>query len=324
MSGDPVIGIDLGGTKIQSLVVDGTGQILGEDRRPTVAGEGLDAVVDRMMESVGRALDQSGVAPTAARAVGVSAPGPCDFDHGVLLHAPNLPGWVNVPLTTLIEERLGLPTFLENDANAAALAEARYGAGQGARHLIYLTISTGIGGGLILDGGIYRGADGTAGELGHVTVDEQGPLHNCGMRGCLEVLASGTAIGRMAQEAALAGRSERLATAAAGGELNAVAVHAAAEAGDPVADEILEKASHYLGVGLANLLNIFNPQVIVIGGGVAHIGARLLDPAIELARSRAFRLPAQTVRFRTAALEGRAEALGAAALARESTPTVGR
>ena len=315
----PVVAIDLGGTKIRAAVVDDDGRILGEDRRPTLADEGPAAVLDRMAESARRAIAVSGLAEGDLVAIGVSAPGPCDFDRGVLLQPPNLPGWEAVPLATLIQERLGLPAFLENDANAAALGELRLGAGQGARHLIYLTVSTGIGGGLILDGRIYRGADGTAGELGHVTVDEQGPLHTCGMRGCLEVMASGTAIGRMGQEAADAGRSEPLARASERGEVTAVDVHAAADAGDPASSEILATAAHYLGVGLAGFINIFNPHAIVIGGGVAlGMGAQLLDPAIALARSRAFKLPAQSVRFCSARLEGRAEALGVAILAREA------
>jgi len=320
MSEGPVVAIDLGGTKIQSLVVDSNGRVLGEDHRPTLAAEGLDAVVQRMSQSGSDAVDQSGLELDQLTALGISAPGPCDFERGVLLQAPNLPGWNTVPLATLLQEQLGPPAFLENDANAAALGEARYGAGQGARHLIYVTVSTGIGGGLILDGQIYRGADGAAGEIGHVTVDEQGPLHSCGMNGCLEVMASGTAIARMANEAVEAGRSQALADlkSAARGELSALQVKEATEAGDPVAVEILATAGHYLGVGLAGLINIFNPNVIVIGGGVTHIGPRLLNPAFALAKSRAFRLPAQTVRFRMAALEGRAEALGAAALARES------
>ena len=319
MNDAPVVAIDLGGTKIRAAVVDAAGRILGEDRRPTLADEGQAAVLDRMAESAHRAIALSGLAHGDLVAVGVSAPGPCDFDRGVLLQPPNLPGWEAVPLGTLIQERLGLPAVLENDANAAALGELRLGAGQGARHLIYLTVSTGIGGGLILDGRIYHGAGGAAGEVGHVTVDEQGPLHSCGMRGCLEVMASGTAMGRLGQEAADAGRSAALARAAARGEVTAVDVHEAADAGDPAAIEIVAAAAHYLGVGLAGFINIFNPHAIVIGGGVAMaMGAQLLDPAFALARSRAFKLPARSVRFRTAALEGRAEALGVAILARES------
>ena len=319
MSGPPVVAIDLGGTKIRSIVVDADGRILGEDRRETDAEQGQARVVARMLASAHEAIAQSGVAFAALLGVGVSAPGPVDFERGILYQPPNLPGWDAVPLATILRDRLGLPAFLENDANAAALGESRYGAGQGARHMLYLTISTGIGGGLVLDGRLYRGADGSAGELGHMTVDENGPPHSCGQRGCLEVMASGTAIARMAREAVQAGRSEVLAKLATSvEELSAVEVDKAADAGDPAALAILARASHYLGVGFANYLNIFNPEVIVIGGGVSRIGRQLLDPAIALAKQRAFRLPARTVEFRKAALEGRAEVLGVAALARES------
>ena len=319
MSGPPVVAIDLGGTKIRSIVVDADGQILGEDRRETDADQGQERVIARLVASAHAAIALSGVAFSSLLGVGVSAPGPVDFERGVLYQPPNLPGWDAVPLANVLRDRLSLPAFLENDANAAALGESRYGAGRGARHMLYLTISTGIGGGLVLDGRLYRGADGSAGELGHMTVDENGPEHSCGQRGCLEVMASGTAIARMAREAVEAGRSDMLARLARSeDELTAVEVDKAADAGDPAAVEILARASHYLGVGFANYLNIFNPEVIVIGGGVSRIGRQLLEPAITLARQRAFRLPARTVEFRTAALEGRAEVLGVAALARES------
>ncbi len=318
MSESPVIAIDLGGTKIRAVVVNAAGEIIGEDVRPTEGGEGQSVVIGRMVDSARAAVAVSGVPFSSLAAVGVTAPGTIDFDRGIIYQAPNLRGWDAVPLAERLRERLELPTILENDANAAAYGEWQHGAGQGTRHMVYLTVSTGIGGGLILNGQLYRGADGAAGELGHVTVDESGPPHNCGMIGCIEVMASGTAIARMAHEAVAAERSEALAHAAVSGELSAHEVDQAAAAGDPVAQEILARAAHYLGVGLAGYVNIFNPQAIVVGGGVTRIGARFLSPAFELARQRAFHLPASTVRFAVAALEGRAEVLGVAALARES------
>jgi glucokinase len=314
-----VVGIDLGGTKIRSVVTGVDGTILGEDVRPTDAEGGSAVVVDRLVASAQAAVAASGVPHESILAVGVTAPGTVDFDAGVLYQPPNLPGWDAVPLGRLLGERLNRPVFLENDANAAAYGEWRYGAGVGLRHMIYLTVSTGIGAGLILNGQMYRGADGTAGELGHTTIDVNGPPHNCGMIGCLEVMASGTAIARMAGEAVAAGRSELLARLATEtGELTAVEVDHAADAGDPVAQEILAKASHYLGVGLANYINIFNPEAIVVGGGVTRIGRQLLEPAFALAKARAFHLPSERVRLLLAALEGRSEVLGVSALARDS------
>jgi glucokinase len=321
----PVVGIDLGGTKIRSIVTPVDGTILGEDIRPTDAERGPGAVVDRLVASARAAVAASGLPHDSIVAVGVTAPGTVDFDAGVLHQPPNLPGWDAVPLARLLTERLDRPAFLENDANAAAYGEWRHGAGVGLRTLVYLTVSTGIGAGLILNGQLYRGADGAAGELGHVTIDVNGPLHVCGMVGCLEVMASGTAIARMAHEAVAAGRSELLARLAAQvDELTAVEVEKAAEAGDPVAREILARAAHYLGVGLANYINIFNPEAIVLGGGVTRIGRRLLAPAFSLAKARAFRLPSQTVRLLTAALEGRSEVLGVSALARDSVRGIDR
>ena len=315
----PVIGIDLGGTKIRSVVTLADGTIVGEDIRPTDAEGGPNVVVNRLVASAQAAVTASGVPHHSIVAVGVTAPGTVDFDEGVLHQPPNLPGWDAVPLGRLMRDLLDRPVFVENDANAAAYGEWRYGAGVGLRHLIYLTVSTGIGAGLILNGQMYRGADGAAGELGHMTIDVNGPPHNCGMVGCLEVLASGTAIARMARDAVEADRAPLLARLAdEAGELTAAEVDRAADAGDPVAQEILAKAAHYLGVGLANYINIFNPEAIVIGGGVTRIGRQLLEPACALAKSRAFRLPSERVRLLPAALEGRSEVLGVSALARDS------
>jgi glucokinase len=315
----PVIGIDLGGTKIRSVVTRTDGEIIGEDVRPTDADEGKDAVIGRLIASAQAAVVASGLNFSEIVAAGVTAPGTVDFDEGILYQPPNLPGWDDVPLAKLLAGPLGCPVFLENDANAAAYGEWRYGAGKGLRHMIYLTVSTGIGAGLILNRALFRGADGAAGELGHMTIDVNGPPHNCGMVGCLEVLASGTAIARMAHEMVAAGGSPALARLAAERqELTAAEVDIAAEAGDPGASEILDRAAGYLGVGLANFINIFNPEAIVIGGGVSRIGPRLLEPAFKLAKSRAFKLPSARVVLTLAGLEGKAEVLGVAALARDS------
>jgi glucokinase len=315
----PVVGIDLGGTKIRSVVTDASGTILGEDIRPTEAELGQEVVIGRLVASARAAVVASGLPIEAIVAAGVTAPGTVDFDAGVLHQPPNLPGIDVLPLGRLLSERLDRPIFLENDANAAAYGEWRHGAGTGLRQMIYLTVSTGIGAGLILNGQLYRGADGAAGELGHMTIDVNGPPHNCGMVGCLEVLASGTAIARMAHEAVAAGRSDALARLQREtGELTAHEVGMAADAGDAAAQEIVARAAAYLGVGLANYVNIFNPEAIVIGGGVTRLGARLLEPAFALAHARAFRLPSERVRLELAALEGRSEVLGVSALARDS------
>jgi glucokinase len=310
-----VAAVDLGGTKIRSLIVDAHGAILGLDDRPTEAETGPEAVMERLVTSVLSALAATGGSPADLSGIGVAAPGPLDLERGLVLEAPNLPGWHDVPVAAVLGERLGCPTSLENDANAAAVGEHRFGAGQGIDNMIYLTISTGIGGGLILNGQLYRGVDGTAGELGHIVVDQRGPLDDCGMRGCLEVMASGTAIARMASEAVEAGQSDALRRAAVAGKLTAREVHAAAMAGDPTARAILARAAHALAIGLANFINIFNPQLFVIGGGASRMWDPFILPAFDEGRHLAFAGPAATVQLQPSGLGNNSGALGVAALA---------
>jgi glucokinase len=312
-----VAAVDLGGTKIRSIVVDRAGLVRGMDQRPTEGEGGPEAVIGRMVGSIRAAGAASGARVDDLAAVGVAAPGPVDFEQGVILEAPNLAAWSNVALAAILRDRLRRPTYLENDANAAAVGEHRFGAGRGVRELIYLTISTGIGGGLILNGQLYRGVDGTAGELGHTVVDPSGPLDDCGLHGCLEIMASGTAIARMAYEAVEAGRSEALGRVAEAGELTSREVGQAAEEGDPVAQEILARAARYLAIGLADFINIFNPQLFVVGGGAAQMWDRLIAPAFAEARRMAFARPAATAQLLPAALGENSGALGVAALALE-------
>jgi glucokinase len=311
--------IDLGGTKIRTLVVDETGRILGVDQRPTRAADGREPVIGRIIESVHEACAVAGVRIDEVAAIGVDVPGPVDFDAGILLEAPNLHDWTNVALGPILSERLGPPTFVENDANAAAYGEFRFGAGRGLRHMLYITVSTGIGGGIIIDGKLYRGADGTAGEMGHITVEPSAERHSCGMHGCLEMLASGTAIGNAARAAAQEGRSPMLTRALADGMLTAKECYDAAKAGDPVAAEILATAARYLGIGLANYINIFNPEMIVIGGGASNMFDLLVEPAWTAATSMAFARPAQSCRIARAELGGDSGAFGMAALALEGS-----
>src|SRR5215213_351910 len=216
----PLFGaVDLGGTKIHTAVSDEAGRILAEDRRPTEVERGPDGVIARIIDSLEASLAGTGGSRLAA--LGAAAPGPIDREHGTVREAPNLPGWRSVPLAARLGEALGCPAVLENDANAAALGEFTFGAGRGSQHMIYLTVSTGIGGGLILDGCLYRGATGSAGELGHIVLDDDGPLCGCGARGCLEALASGTAIAARGAEAVRQGTAPGIARAAAGAEVTA-------------------------------------------------------------------------------------------------------
>ena len=314
---DLFLGIDLGGTKIIAGLVDSVGQVVAKQYRTTEAREGPAAVLDRMIEATGELLTAESIDRNEIIAVGVAAPGPIDAKSGVVTAPPNLPGWHNVPLAKRIQERLSLPAFLENDANAAALGEHRFGAGRGAEHLIYVTASTGIGGGFILDGRLYRGATGAAAEVGHMTILPCGPLCGCGNRGCLEALASGTAIAREAQERVARGVPTLIAELAQGDSdgISAKMVAQAADLGDAEANEILDQAMIYLGVGMANLVNLFNPQLLVIGGGLTKMGPRLFDPVRRIVDRRAFPAAASAVEIKRAQLGDDVGLLGAAAVA---------
>lgn len=316
---DKILGIDLGGTKILTAVANVQGKMLSRDHSITPAKEGQEAVLNSILESVNRALDQAHMAAADLTAIGVGAPGLSNPETGILFTSPHLPGWKDVPLRDIIEKQLGRKAFLINDANAAAVGELYFGAGRGARNFIYITVSTGIGGGIIIDGKIYTGSAGTAGELGHMVIDDEGPHCNCGNNGCWETLSSGTALAREARRRIKEGAATSILkyTDENIEKINAEAIHEAAQAGDKLANELIAWSAYYLGIGLANLINIFNPEVIVIGGGLSNIGDMLLKPAFEEAGRRAFKQSYQAVRFARAELGRNSGVLGAAAYALE-------
>ncbi len=307
-----VAGIDLGGTKILSLVVDDDLQVVGRDQRPTEADEGPEAVIGRMLASVRAAATDRALA-----GLGISTPGPCDPERGVVTHPPNLPGWQDVPLAARLSEALGVPAWLENDANAAAIAEHRLGAGLGSRHLVLVILGTGIGGGLILNGRIYHGASGAGGEIGHMQLEPEGPICGCGRRGCLEALASGRALGSRAAEimqtepdgvlAGLARNEDRAPSAET--------LARAAEAGDRSAAAAIERAGRYLGAGLTNIVDVFNPEVLVLAGNLRKLGERDLGPALATVKAEAYPQCLADVRIVDARLAEDAGAIGAALLA---------
>lgn len=319
LSKDLYLGIDLGGTKILSVVASSEGEILSLNYSPTHAQKGPEAVIQAIFGSVSSALRKSRIKKEKIRAAGIGAAGISNPETGLLYTSPNLPGWKDVPLRDMVEKKLGIKAFLMNDANAAALGELHYGAGRGARNLIYITLSTGIGGGIIIDGKLYGGAAGAAGEVGHMTIDVNGPRCGCGNSGCWETLASGTALAREARQRIKEGASTSILSYSRGKAslVTAQAVHAAALAGDVLAKELVRQTGCYVGVGLANLINIFNPELIVVGGGLSHIGDMLLGPAMEVARERAFKTSFESVRLVSASLGDNAGALGAAAFAQE-------
>jgi glucokinase len=308
-------GVDIGGTKVLSVCLDAEGLIVGQDLCATEAERGPEAVVKVVAASLRTAAQGRELA-----GIGISMAGILDPKRGVVSIAPNLPGWRDVPLVRLVGERLGLPVALENDANAAALAEHRLGAGRGATNMILVTIGTGLGAGLVLNGRLYSGASGAAGEVGHMQLDPDGPPCSCGRRGCLEALAAGWALARRATE--IIGREPGgLLThmaAKAGGEPDARLLEDAANAGDASAAAAIDAAGRALGAGLANLVNLLNPEVIVIGGGLRKLGDRYLGPAQEVMRREAFAQSVADVRVVEAGLGDEAPAIGAALLAQEA------
>jgi len=318
-SGKYLGAVDLGASKILSVIAEADGRRLGEDWRATDAEEGPERALERIVDSLEKALAEAAVQRSDLAAVGVCSPGPCDTEAGVLKWGPNLPAWRDVPISRYLEDRLGVPARLENDGSAAAVGEHVYGAGRGCQHMIYITVSTGIGGGLIIDGRLYRGATGVAGELGHMTIDPDGPRCGCGNHGCLEALASGTAIAARGEELVARGGSPLLARLAQEeGELTAETVSQAADQGDVACQGIIRQAGCYLGIGLASYLNIFNPQIIVIGGGLSKVGEPLLGPARAEMEARAFPEAVKAVQLKPAELGDYAGVMGMVALLGEA------
>lgn len=319
MRGPFVLGVDLGGTNIVvgAVSVDGRTQ-LPVRSEPTRAEQGADAVTERicrMLDTVvAEARLATGVGREAFVGVGVGAPGPFDRATGIVIVAPNLK-WHDYPLGPEIQARTGFDVALDNDANCATLGEWWLGAARGARHVLGLTIGTGIGGGLILDGQLYHGSSDVAGEVGHMTIESQGRRCGCGNYGCLEAYASGTAIAERAREAVRGGETSIL-TEQVGGDLTritAATVYAAAAEGDALAREVVRDTARFLGIGIASLLNVFNPEVVVIAGGVTQAGAALFDPIRAEVRRRAFKPAWESVRILPGALGGTAGVVGAAA-----------
>ena len=304
-----VFAADLGGTHLRVALVDQTGKILSQVKRETPSGPKPECIVEAIINCV-RELSSSHSDDVVAASVVV--PGTVDKENTRVVQAPNLPALDHFGLKQALEEGLGLPVLLENDANAAAVGEAWLGAARGACNVICITLGTGVGGGIILDGKLCRGTDGSAGELGHTTIDPfNGPQCKCGNTGCLEMFASATAIVRMTREAN--GRFPQ--TILHDKCLTAARVYCAAKEGDELALEIFKRVGQYLGVGLANMINMLGPEVIVLGGGVANAWD-LLEPTIrEEIRKRAFPSLSGTVRLKQAECGDNAGSLGAAKLA---------
>jgi glucokinase len=310
-----IVAVDLGGTQIRAALCSTGGQFFRRVARPTQAQEGQEAVIGRIAQTITEATE--GVAATDVAGIGIGAPGPLNPTTGIVLAAPNLPGWVDVPLRTLISERFGRPTFLGNDANLAGLAEATYGAARGLSDVIYLTISTGIGSGIIAGGKLLLGAHGLAAEAGHIVIEPDGPLCGCGGHGCLETLAAGPAIARDVVARLQRGKKSRI-TKMVGGDLKKVdarVVNEAAQMGDKLAINAFRRAGEYLGLGIVNLLHLFNPRMVVLGGSVTKAGPLLFEPMRRTIEARARPPYLEGLSIAPAALGDDVGLLGAVALA---------
>jgi len=305
---------DIGGTQIRAALCDESGRIHRRSHTLTYASEGKDAVIRRIQETLIQALGDFPLNQVCG--IGVVAPGPLDPQTGVIVFAPNLPGWENVPLRQIIQDYFDLPVSVGNDANLAALGEHRFGAGRGVRNLIYITVSTGIGGGVIADGRMLLGARGFAAEVGHQTIEIDGPRCNCGNIGCLETFASGPAIARMAREA-IAGGANSLLREMVYGQLDQITsrlVYEAALQNDTLAISTFHRAGRYLGIGIVNLLHLFNPEMIIIGGSVAKAGDFLFNSMWETIRARSHPIYWKDLRIVPPALGDDVGLLGALAL----------
>mgnify|MGYP001227084049 CR=1 FL=1 len=287
-----IAGIDLGGTQVRVGLARSDGKVLRSVKTRTALLETPEGLVEWVATQIERLSGGEKV-----RSIGIGAPGPIDVHRGVLVNPPNLFGWKDLPLAAMLTRATGSPSHLENDANLAGLGEFRQGAGRGTRNLVYVTWSTGVGAGLILDGRLYSGSHGTAGEVGHMILDPAGPLDGCGQRGCLEAYAGGNMLAKRTGE-------------------SAVEIFQAAAAGDQEARGIVITAATYMGQALVNLTNLFDPDMIVMGGGVTKSWA-MVEPVLHKAiRASPFIKPARRPKLRRARLGDRAGTVGAVEWAR--------
>jgi len=310
------IAVDFGGTNIRVAAIDTKGKIYKRIKRPALAQEGKESVKKNLLSAIEEIYQT--LPKKKIKGIGLGIAGAIDLEKGIISQSPNFPGCDNYPLRDEIQVDFlkSIPILLENDANAAAVGERWKGVGKGMDNLICLTLGTGIGGGIIINGKLVHGTNGMAGELGHITVDPSGPRCNCGNYGCLEALASATAIRREAIEAAKKHPESELNQRCKGNRkvITAEMVYHSALFGDPIAQKIYQVMGRYLGIGVATLINIFNPEMVIIGGGVSKAWEIFFPFLQEEVNSRAFKIPAQAAKIVPAACGDDAGLLGAAYL----------
>jgi len=310
-SGDYVAGVDMGATHLSIVVANYAANFIQEKEIPFDIALGPKTCLNQANELLRETLAEASISIEQVNAIGVGVPGPIASDAGMVVAPPIMPGWDRYPIRNTLEKMWGCPISLNNDAELGALGEWAYGAGRGFRNLAYIKVGTGIGAGLLLDGQIYHGATGSAGEIGHLTIDENGPMCTCGNRGCLEALTGGHAIARQAQEAVHNGKRTILSEIAPVERISAQDVADAARQGDLISQQILSRAGSHLGIAIAGLVNIFNPNMVVVGGGVAQIGDLFLEPVRQAVQRRSLPAAAHAVRITTALLGRRSSSMGA-------------
>lgn len=313
-----IVGVDLGGTNLRSAVVTEDREILGRCSTATEAEKGPQAVMEAIQGCVLQAVEQSGVRKEELLAVGIGAPGPMNWQTGVVYSPPNLPGWHNVPLADEMKKRLGVPCYVENDANVACYGEFWLGAGQGAENMCLLTLGTGLGGGIVTHGKLLRGVDGTAAEIGHLKVERtNGRPCGCGGTGCLEQYASVTGMRKTALIGIARGERTRLSDMFDNDftKLTGKMISDAADQGDEFAAWVLRETAIWLGLGVASLVNLLNPEKVVLYGGMVAAGERLFGPLRETVRAQAFEVPTNRAQILPAALGDDSGVIGAAGAA---------
>lgn len=306
-----VIGVDMGASHINLLLTDFSARETAEMQMRMDINRGPQECLAMTDDLVRQLLAQNGLALSDIAAIGVGVPGPIVADAGMVSGPPIMPGWDGYPIREHLREVWGCPVTLNNDAELGALGEWAYGAGRGERNLAYIKVGTGVGSGLLLDGQLYSGATGSAGEIGHVTIDENGPLCTCGNRGCLEAFAGGGAIARRAAEAVKRGQRTQLAEVVSSPDFSAADVMRVARRGDLVAQRIVAEAGAHLGTAIASMVNLFNPGMVVIGGSISQIGDLLLEPIRTAVSKRSLPPASRAVRISAALLGRRSCAMGA-------------
>jgi glucokinase len=314
--GEYIVGVDLGGTNVRAGLLDRDGHVLADARAPALGMEGPPATLGQIIKVIAEAMDQGGAQPRQVAGIGMGIPGRHRSEEGITIFSPNLAGWVNVQVTRPIREHFGLATYMLNDVKTATLGEHRFGAGRGKRHVVMITLGTGIGGGVISDGEIRLGSGEGFSEVGHHIVDLNGPQCTCGSRGCWEAMAGRDAIIRRAVFKLQDGRHSLIGdrTGYDLSQITPALIDQAARDGDAVAREVWEETGTIVGVGLSNLIQLYNPEVVVVGGGIAQAGELILEPARRVVQSRARMVPAETAQIVPAALGEDAGIVGASVL----------